>query len=71
MPLYRELDGVGSRGVRLLVLSAMGAVLLVLSSCLLLPSLAYLSIWHPVWLGDKWIYHLREHDSDGVELWRQ
>ena len=29
------------------------------------------SVWHPVWMSDGWVYYLREVSSDGVEVWRQ
>lgn len=46
------------------------AVLLV-AGCGALPSLAPVTISHPVWMADGWVYYLREVSSDGFELWRQ
>lgn len=45
--------------------------LLVLAGCGLLPSIAQVAVWNPVWSRDGWVYFLREEDSGGVELWRQ
>jgi len=34
-------------------------------------SVAGVSVFHPVWMPDGWVYYLREVASEGAELWKQ
>jgi hypothetical protein len=40
--------------------------------CTALPgTVVSVTVSHPVWMSDGWVYYLREVSSDGAELWRQ
>ena len=54
------------------LLAVIVLTVLLVAGCGALPgSLPPVTISHPVWMADGWVYYLREVSSEGFELWRQ
>lgn len=65
VPIFREIASLTTLPVVLLAL-------LLVAGCGAARDVAVsVSVSHPVWMSDGWVYYLREVSSEGAEVWRQ